>query len=234
MKFRAAAYGFAALAAAGVLLAPAAQASSRPVQVSGTQLQSALLPGSDFGSGFTSGSPVSSGGSLLHRPAQGRISSLSCITFEGLPGIGSYGQTAFAATYVDNSSKLSGSPSAFGYFIQSVDQFASAQAAASYFGQAYARYATCTEFTFRDPEAGAGTLKITLRSLAKTRIGTYQAFRATESGALAGTSGFTLPFQTLAVVAGADVCYIEAVGGANAPVPASLIRDLIRRVQELR
>jgi hypothetical protein len=52
MSFRAKAVASIAFAASAFLLAPAAQAATHPVQVSGNKLKSALLPASTFGSGF--------------------------------------------------------------------------------------------------------------------------------------------------------------------------------------
>ena len=58
MSFRARVVASAALATASFLLAPSALAASHPVQVTGNQLKSALLPASAFGSGGTN-DPVS-------------------------------------------------------------------------------------------------------------------------------------------------------------------------------
>jgi hypothetical protein len=228
MLFRAAAAAFAAVAAAGLLLAPAAQASSRSVQVSGNQLKSAFLPASDFGSGFKSQGAVSSGSSLLHQPAQGHISSMNCGSFEGTVGLGTYGETAFAVRFI---SRPNLSPDR--YYFQSVVQFASTKAAASYFSQAYAKYAECTDFTeTAPPNSGvSGSAKFTLHSISKTSIGAYQAFRVGQS---AGFSKFSLLANTLVVVAGTDIYYIVSTGLTNDPVPASLMRNQISRVQRLR
>jgi hypothetical protein len=232
MLFRAATAAIAALAAAGLLLAPAARASSRSVQVSGNQLKSALLPVSDFGSGLQSLAAVGSGSSLLHRPARGHISSMSCGNFEGTLGIGTFGETAFAIRGII-SSGLSRPRSYF----QSVVQFASTEAAASYYSQAYAKYAKCTDFTETAPPnsgLGGGSGKFTLHSISKTSIGAYQAFRVGQSAVFSKSPGFSLLANTLVVVAGTDIFYIVSTGLTNDPVPASLMRDQISRVQRLR
>jgi hypothetical protein len=232
MLFRAAAAAFAAIAAAGLLLAPAAQASSRSVQVSGNQLKSALLPASDFGSGFQSQATVGSGSSLLHRPARGHISSMSCGSFEGTVGVGTFGETAFAVRFI---SPPNLSPDR--YYFLSVVQFASTKAAASYYSQAYAKYAKCTDFTETAPPnsgLGGGSGKFTLHSISKTSIGAYQAFRVGQSADFSKSPGFSLLANTLVVVAGTDIFYIVSTGLTNDLVPASLIRDQISRVQRLR
>ncbi|HET9968025.1 MAG TPA: hypothetical protein VFQ68_07280 [Streptosporangiaceae bacterium] len=56
-----------AFATSAFLLAPAAQAATHPVQVSGAKLKSALLPASTFGSGFKLLGASSSGKSLWHQ-----------------------------------------------------------------------------------------------------------------------------------------------------------------------
>jgi hypothetical protein len=229
MPFRAAAAAFAAIAAAGLLLAPAAQASSRSVQVSGNQLKSAFLPASDFGSGFQSQGAISSGSSLLHQPARGHISSMNCGSFEGTVGLGTFGETAFAVRFISHPNL---SPDR--YYFQSVVQFASTKAAASYYSQAHAKYATCTDFTETAPAnsgLGGGSAKFTLHSISKTSIGAYQAFRVGQSAAF---SKFSLLANTLVVVAGTDIFYIVSTGLTNDPVPASLMRNQISRVQRLR
>lgn len=236
MPFRAAAVALAALAAAGFLLAPAAQASSRSVQVNGNQLRSALLPAPAFGSIYESGASASSGGSLLHQPARGRISSLSCGDFENTPGVGTFGQTAFAWRIVINPSPLAGFPNTRLFYAQAVDQFRSAKAVASFFAQAYAKYAACTDFTQPAPASLGigGLLESRTVSLSKTRIGGYPAFRIAQSSHLSKIRTISILLNTLVVVAGTDVFYIVSAGGTNVPVPASLMRVLIGRVQQLR
>ncbi len=123
MLLRTAAVALAALAASGLLLAPAAQASSRPVQVNGNQLKSALLPASAFGSGYQAGPSSGSGGTLFNLPAEDRISRMSCGTFEDLAGLGNFGQTAFASGYINNPNAFGGDyPNTVDNFDQSVDQ----------------------------------------------------------------------------------------------------------------
>ena len=55
MSFRSKVSAIAITAAACLVFAPAAMASSGPVQVTGKQLKSALLPGSDFLAGYKCG-----------------------------------------------------------------------------------------------------------------------------------------------------------------------------------
>ena len=236
MIFRAAGAALAALAAACLLLAPAAQASARSVQVSGNQLKSALLPASDFGSGDQSSPAATSGGSLLHQRARGRISGLGCATFEVAPGVGTFGQTAYALRAIFNPHP-SPDLSKDRVYVESVVQFASAKAAASYFSQAYAKYAACADFTESVPAnlglGVSGSLTTTLASISRTSVGAYQAFRVGESSEVSLAPGLSLKQDTLAALAGTDVYYLVSIGGTGKRVPAALMGDQISRVQQL-
>jgi len=237
MLFRSAAVALAALAAAGLLLAPAAQASSRPVQVNGNQLESALLPASAFGSGYQSGPSSGSGGTLFNLPAQDHISRMSCGTFEDLTGLGSFGQTAFATSYINNPNAMIDYPNSVSTFIQSIDQFASAKAASSYYGQAYAKYDTCRDFTEsvpEDPSPGGGSSETTVQTFAKTSVGKYQAFQVGQINDDSGNTGITINLNTLVAVAGTDVFYIVSIAFTNDPISTAVMHELISRVQRLR
>jgi hypothetical protein len=237
MILRAAGAALAALAAAGLLLAPTAQASARSVQVSGSQLKSALLPASDFGRGDQSSPAATSGGSLLNQPARGRISGLSCASFEVAPGVGTFGQCAYALRAIFNPHR-SPDLSRDVLYVESVVQFASAKAAASYFSRAYAKYAACQDFTESVPAnlglGRGGSLKTTLASIYSTSVGTYQAFRVGQSREVSKVPGVSLKGSTLAALAGTDVYYLVSIGGTRQPVPAALMGDQISRVQKLR
>jgi hypothetical protein len=237
MIVRAAAVTFAALAAAGLLFAPAAQASSRSVRVTGSKLESALLPASYFGSGYQSGPAAGLGSGTLNLPATEHVSSMNCGTFEALSGQGFFGENAFAFSFIDNPNSLSEMPSTEFYYLQSVDQFGSAKAASTYYSQAHAKYAKCTYFTESVPDgqlAGLGALETTTQTMSNTRVGKYQAFGVGQVSDLTQISGITLQLNTLIAVAGADVYTMESVGGTNDPIPTALMHDLIGRVQKLR
>ncbi len=235
MPFRSSAVALAVLATTGLLIAPAAQASSRSVQVNGNQLRSALLPASAFGSVYQLGTSASSGGSLLRVPARGRISGLSCADFEDTPGVGTFGQTAYAWRIVANPSPLAGFPETRIYYAQAVVQFTSARAVASFLSQAYAKYAACGDFTQPVPSNLhiGGLLESRVLSISRTSIGAYPAFRVAQSAELTKIR-ISILLNTLAVVAGPDVFMIVSAGGTNVPVPASFMRALVSRVQQLR
>ena len=65
MSFRTKVSAIAVTAAACMLFAPAAMASSGPIQVTGRQLKSALLPASDFLAGYSAGAELDSVGLLM-------------------------------------------------------------------------------------------------------------------------------------------------------------------------
>jgi hypothetical protein len=238
MLLRTAAVALAALAASGLLLAPAAQASSRPVQVNGNQLKSALLPASAFGSGYQAGPSSGSGGTLFNLPAEDRISRMSCGTFEDLAGLGNFGQTAFASGYINNPNAFGGDyPNTVDNFIQSVDQFASAKAASSYYGQAYAKYAKCKDFTESvpgDPNPGGGSSETTVQSFSKTNVGKYQAFQVSQINDDSESTGIDIYLNTLVAVAGTDVFYITSIAFTNDPISTAVMHELISRVLKLR
>ena len=64
MSFRSKVSAIAITAAACIVFAPAAMASSGPVRVTGKQLKSALLPASDFLAGYSAGAELDSGRKL--------------------------------------------------------------------------------------------------------------------------------------------------------------------------
>src|SRR5690348_7070115 len=90
-----------AFATSAFLLAPAAQAATHPVQVSGVKLKSALLPASAFGSGFKVLGASSSGKSLWHQTPAKHVATVSCANFE-TQGLTRYGESAVATSDILN------------------------------------------------------------------------------------------------------------------------------------
>src|SRR5271154_3926098 len=133
----------AAVITAGLLAGPAALAAGTlpgTIQVTGTQLASALLPSAAFGSGYRPFSELDSGGSLGH-PASPDVGAVSCALYSvllgesDLPGDPGYG---FGATANATEELLGG----YGTYRQSVYQVASPRDAAALSAQMYARYAS--------------------------------------------------------------------------------------------
>jgi hypothetical protein len=97
--------------AAALSLGMAASASAAPLglrsaaapQVTGTRLQSALLPASAFGSGFTAANRLNTGKKLWSTRTRLKPSNLSCKNFEMYIYVGGFGDTAGANVYtIDN------------------------------------------------------------------------------------------------------------------------------------
>lgn len=241
MRFRAAAIASAALVTASFLLAPAALASThkthKVVQVNGNQLATALLPATAFGPDYTGGFSISTGKSLWHFRATENISTMNCGTFEDGLGFGLFGETAAAQSFINNPNPLPAYPNTEFYYFESVVQFPSAKAAASYFSRARAKYAKCTDFTESVPatsDPSSGGLETVTQSVTNASVGKYQSFEVAQSANLSELPGFTLLLDTTVTVEGTDVFAMLSVGGTNDPVPASVMQKLIGRVQKLR
>ena len=139
------------IAAACLLLAPAAMASSGPVQVTGKQLRSALLPASDFLPDYRTSEVFDSGGGLEHQTVF-TVPSMTCRDFWLFIGdVQGFGETAFADDLV---AYKSGAVPVAELFSQSIYQFASAHAAASFYGQVNAKCASMNNTPGYGPRAG--------------------------------------------------------------------------------
>jgi hypothetical protein len=233
MSFRAKVSAIALTAAACMLLAPTALASTHgPVQVTGKQLKSALLPGSDFVSGYGVLTGSDSGTRLEHG-AVFDLNSMPCQAFWPdiaiLPG---FGDTAFAAELIGYKS---GVPSVIETFEQSVYQFASTHAASSFFAQLNAKYRSCPSVAVSDP--GGLTLRWTVRSQSRQHIGGRQALQLVENLSDSKVPGPPSKIDVLWTIDGTDVYMINTtLVNTSAPKPAqsSLILNLITRVRALR
>jgi hypothetical protein len=232
MSFRARATAIAITAAACMMLAPAAMASSGPVQVTGKQLKSALLPASDFLTGYSVGAENDSGRKLVHRTLF-KVPSMSCQNFWLVIGVvGGFGDTAYASDLIDTKST---SVTVFETFSQIVLQFASTHAAASFYSQLNAKYRSCRTVTQSDGQGGS--LRRTVRSQSKQRVGGHQAVQLVESVSVSKVPGPPLLTYVLWTIDGTDV-YMMSTTLLNVPSPkpaqASLTLKLIARVIHLR
>jgi PknH-like extracellular domain len=232
MSFRTKVGAIAVAAAACVLLAPAAMASSGPVQVTGKQLKSALLPTSDFQPGYTASNENDSGGKLEHGRLY-QLSSMKCETFWELIGDArGFGETAFAANLVENQN---GTASVFEIFEQSVYQFGSSHAASSFYSQLNAKYRSCRSTTASDTTGG--TLRWSVRSQAKRHVGGHQAVLLVERTSDSKVSGGALTADVLWTVDGTDLYMISTTlvnTSTPQPTQSSLTLKLISRVIALR
>jgi len=220
------------LGMAGSAAASTLRHKSRPApQVTGARLQTALLPASAFGDGFTVTQRLNTGKKLWSTRARIKPSSLSCANFQMYIYVGGFGDTAGATDGVNNPDPaFADFPSVVLGGDQAVIQFKSAQAAASFYNQAYARYKQCTDFTEGYP-ADNSQLELTTQSLSKTTIKKNKAFQLTQYVDIAALPAVSFYANTTVVLAGTNVYTIDDVDGTNDPISASLLGNFINRVQ---
>jgi hypothetical protein len=231
---KASAIALAALAC--LLLAPAAMASTRPVQLArpvqltGTQLRAALLPASDFAVGYTSTDESDSGRHLEHATVF-HLRSTSCTTFWLFSGqVAGFGETAFATNLVeDKTGRLNSQET----FVQSIYQFASTRAAASFYGQLMGKYRSCP--SAGEPGGSGKVIRETLHSTSALLVGGHEASQVIEYVTASDTPGPPLVFYLLWTIDGTDVYWISTNPefGAPEPTQTSLTLKLIARVGAL-
>jgi hypothetical protein len=223
------------LGIAGSAAASPLSGKTRPApQVTGVRLQSALVPASAFGDGFTVADRLNTGKKLLSTRVLIKPSSLSCAVFESFIFIGGYGNTAGAFDSVDNPNPaIADYPSVVLGGDQAVLQFKTAQAAASFYNQAYTRYKQCSHFTETDPFDHSIQFDLDTQSLSKTTIGKNKAFQLSQLDNLSALPALSFYANTAVVLAGTNVYTIDDVNGTNDPIPASLLGKLINRAQAL-
>ena len=199
-------------------MTPLAAASG---QLTGTQLESALLPATDFPAGFAapSSGPITSGGSLTSGPATYNLATISCATFIQHLGTVGFGETAM----------VSGSFAASGQaYDQLVYQFGTPSAASAFVAGVRSLAGRCGSFT-ATANGSAGTFS--LRATPGTPVGGHPALELQQTGTL-GTSKLVL--DTLLCASGVDVFAASGVGvGAAAPpvLPAkeTIVYNLMKR-----
>jgi hypothetical protein len=229
VRVKASAVALAALAC--LLLAPAATASPGPVQFTGRQLKAALLPASDFVAGYTSTDESDSGRRLEHATVF-RLRSTSCSTFWLFSGqVAGFGETAFATDLVEGET---GRLIPQETFVQSIYQFASSRAAASFYGQLTGKYRSCR--SAGEPGGSGKTIRETLHSEAALFFGGHHASQVIEYVTASRTPGPPLVFYLLWTIDGTDVYWISTNQDSGSPRPtlSSLTLKLIARVSALR
>jgi hypothetical protein len=234
MKFKAIAVAGAATALSLGLAGSAMAAPLNPApQVTGSRLQSALLPASAFGSGYTVFNRHNSGSSLRSTQAVIRPSSLSCVNFETYAYVAGFGNTAGALDSFNNSNpNFSDYPSLILGGDQYVLQFGSAAAAQSFYNRAYTRYKQCS--ALNEPAPAFQThVELTTQSLSNTTISNHKAFQLIQHADFAAFSSLDFYQATAVVLSGTNVYTIDNVDGTNDPISASLLSNLISRVQAL-
>ena len=233
MSIRAKVTAVAVTAAACVLLAPAAMAATHsPVQVTGKQLKSALLPASDFVAGYKTTAEGDSGRTLEHLLLN-NVPSMSCKDFWATAGmVFGFGETAFAGDLVADKT---GMLSPHELFNQGVYQFASTRAAASFFAKITTKYRSCRSLT--ESDGSGGTLRETVHSATKQRVGGHQALQIIQFITDSKVSGPAVPVYLLWTINGTDVYFINTTlldSSSPQPTQSSLTLKLIARVTALR
>jgi PknH-like extracellular domain len=247
MKFRvaAAALGLAAAGAVAVAAAGSALAqpsahdsalSSKPPQISGSRLQTGLLPASSFGTGFTLGTTLNTGSSLMANPTMPNVPAMSCGTFEGKIYVSGFGNSAGALNQYANPNAATERPEAIIQGFQDVIQFATASAATTFFTAARTKYTTCQSFSEPNPtdtNPGGGTFQINVLAVSKTTVSGAVAFSVTQQIALSEKPGATEFIDVLYVVAGTDVYSMWQQSGTNDEPSPTLMGSLIKKIQGL-
>jgi hypothetical protein len=183
-------------------------------QLTGTQLESVLLPESDFPAGFAppSTGPISSGGSLTSGPASYNLATISCATFVQHFGTTGFGETAM----------VSGSAADVGQaYDQFIYQFATAPQAAAFVSGVSDLAGRCGSFT-ATANAESGTFS--LRATAGTAVGGYPTVELVQSGTLGSSK---LMVDTLLCASGVDVFAASGVGIGGNAVPAQMAKETI-------
>jgi hypothetical protein len=183
-------------------------------QLTGTQLESVLLPESAFPAGFATPptGPVSSGGSLTSGLASYNMATISCATF-----IQHFGTTGFGETAM-----VSGSAADVGQaYDQLIYQFATAPQAAAFVSGVRALAGRCGSFT-ATANGQAGTFS--LRAAAGTSVGGHPSVGLLQDGTL-GRSKLVL--DTLLCASGVDVFAASGVGVGGNAAPAQVAKETI-------
>ena len=183
-------------------------------QLTGTQLESVLLPASDFPAGFTASStgPITSGGSLTTAPATYNLATISCATFIQHLGTVGFGETAM----------VSGSVAASGQaYDQLVYQFGTPSAASAFVAGVRSLAGRCGSFT---ATANGSTGAFSLQSAAGTPVGGHSTLELLQTGTL-GKSKLVL--DTLFCASGVDVFAASGVGVGGAAPPVLPAKDTI-------
>jgi hypothetical protein len=182
-------------------------------QLTGTQLESVLLPGSDFPSGYVTpaSGPVSSGDSLTSGSATYNLATVSCATFFEHFGTAGFGETAMVA------GSVSAAPRAFDQFIY---QFATAAEASSFVSGIQQLTGRCGSFKVSaNGESGTFSLKASTGA----PVGGHPTVNFAETGTLGGQVHLDL----VLCASGVDVFAGGGVGASGAAAPTDPSKEAI-------
>jgi hypothetical protein len=192
-------------------------------QLTGTQLESVLLPAADFPAGFatpTTG-PITSGDSLTTTPALYDLATVSCATFIQHLGTTGFGETAMVAGSLDDAGQA---------YDQFIYQFAAASSATAFLSGVQSVAGRCGSFTAK---ANGETGTFSLQAAATAPVGGHPAVQLRETGTL-GSEKVNLNMVLCA--SGVDVFGASGVGVAGStpppvPAPETIVYELMKRQQ---
>jgi hypothetical protein len=183
-------------------------------QLTGSQLESVLLPESDFPAGFATPATgaVSSGGSLTQGSASYDLATMSCATFIEHLGTTGFGETAMVA----------GSVAAIGQaYDQLIYQFAAPSGASAFLSGVQSLAGRCGSFT-ATANGSSGTFSLT--AAAGRPLGGHPTVELQEAGKL-GTNKVSL--DLLLCASGVDVFGAGGAGANGTAPPAQVAKESI-------
>jgi hypothetical protein len=198
-------------------------------QVTGHKLSTALLPGSDWGAGYTSLGEKDTGSSL-DSPASTSMSGLTCDNLSG--AVQGHGQTAEASDTIAGED-VTAPPGNLFAGLQDISQFATSKTASSYVQQLLAKFKSCATYEQSTQPSTSGP--ITLESLSSTKVDGYYAFNVLQETTDQTGTGQTVTayINTTVVNAGADVYSVMEFNFASRTVSTALLTSLIGRTRAL-
>lgn len=203
----------AATTPAAAPVAPMTPVPEASGQLTGTQLQTVLLPQSYFPAGFapSSSSAVSSGASLTSGPPQYNLATIDCATFVNHLGNTGFGETAMASNSFVGQSQA---------FDQVVYQFGSAAEASAFVSGIKALAGRCGSFTATDNGAKGA---FSLRATPGPTVGGHPTVDLVQTGTINGSA---VTLDTLLSASGVDV-FAGAAAGLGTSAPTSLAKETI-------
>jgi hypothetical protein len=190
-------------------------------QLTGTDLESVLLPASDFPTGYTASSSgaTTSGGSLTTGAAQYPLATISCSDFVQHLGSTGFGETGMASDSIVGSNQA---------YDQAIYQFSTAAEASAFAAGISPLAVRCPSFTAPITSGTSTTMRM------KAASGDSVAGRpSVELLQTATANGSALTLDTLFTASGVDVFVVSGVGFGKAapadPAKETIIYNLMKR-----
>jgi hypothetical protein len=190
-------------------------------QLTGTGLESVLLPASDFPTGYTASSSgaTTSGGSLTTGAAQYPLATISCSDFVQHLGSTGFGETGMASDSIVGSNQA---------YDQAIYQFSTAAEASAFVAGISPLAARCPSFSAPITSSTTTTMRM------KAAPGDSVAGRPTVALLQTATAnGSALTLDTLFTASGVDVFVVSGVGFGKAapadPAKETIIYNLMKR-----